>query len=246
MRVRLNAPVAGDYRASLAVTFGCASIVRRVPLHASVAEPIISLPDLSFGTLPLGSGTRTSELSICNVGRGRIVFGPPVADSALELRGEGFAVARGELDRLRGASIGPGECFILHVSFTPTRPGTFTARARFLDNARRLRDTSIWSATVSADAGVEPAERAGYFIGSITPNPTVGAVTIPFTLGVAGWTTLTISDGLGKVVAAPVDEMQGAGEHRAAWDASGAAAGIYYCRITSGGWSAVRPIVVVR
>ena len=105
---------------------------------------------------------------------------------------------------------------------------------------------SARKAIVSPGAGVDADEHAGYALTGLTPNPTGGAVAVGYTLGRPGRAVVAVYDPSGALVATLADEMQGAGEHRAAWDASGAAAGIYYCRITSGGWSAVRPIVVVR
>jgi hypothetical protein len=245
VRLHLAPTVSGEHHGSLAVAFGCAGETLRIPLHAMAVEPVIMVPDLSFGTLRTGSRARTLELDICNVGKGHIAFDP---GSPLDLRGAGFAVTPADLEQLKSTSIGPGECFTLHVTFDPVRPGSFSARARFVGNVRRFRDTSIWSAVVadSAGLGVEESSAPGYMLGEARPNPSGGRVTIEYTLGAAGKTTMAIHDGRGALVATLVDGMMSAGEHRAEWDAGGVAAGIYYCRITSGGWSGSAAVVVVR
>ena len=157
-----------------------------------------------------------------------------------------FSISKAGLDSLRWTVLGAGQCVTVSVGFTPLVEGLATTTARLTATTRSIRDSSIWRAIVSPGAGVDADEHAGYALTGLTPNPTGGAVAVGYTLGRPGRAVVAVYDPSGALVATLADEMQGAGEHRAAWDASGAAAGIYYCRITSGGWSAVRPIVVVR
>jgi hypothetical protein len=66
------------------------------------------------------------------------------------------------------------------------------------------------------------------------PNPFNAQTTISYTLPSAGPSTLAIYNIMGQKVASLVDGMQEAGEHRATWDASMEASGIYLYRIKAG------------
>ena len=81
---------------------------------------------------------------------------------------------------------------------------------------------------------------------SVAPNPADRRVAIDYVLGLPGRTTIIIRDASGGLVTTLYEGDQEAGAHRAEWDAGGAAAGVYYCRISSGSWSITRPVVVLR
>ncbi len=79
-----------------------------------------------------------------------------------------------------------------------------------------------------------------------TPNPFNPATQIQFTLGFDGPTNLVVYDVNGQLVEQLVNEHLEAGAYSFTWDASGYSSGLYYCRMTSGHWSAVREMVVVK
>ncbi len=79
-----------------------------------------------------------------------------------------------------------------------------------------------------------------------TPNPFNPATQIEFTLGLDGPTTLVVYDVNGQLVQQLVNEHLDAGAYSFTWDANGYPSGLYYCRMTSGHWSAVREMVVVK
>jgi hypothetical protein len=78
------------------------------------------------------------------------------------------------------------------------------------------------------------------------PNPFNPETRIDFTLAERGHTTLTVFDLLGREVAVLVDEVMGAGSHQARWNAGQAASGVYLYRLTSGGATQTRRMVVLR
>ena len=78
------------------------------------------------------------------------------------------------------------------------------------------------------------------------PNPTSGVTTVTLTLAAAGPTSVTLSDLLGRRVAALYEGPLGAGAHRIAADLSALPAGIYLVRAEAGGAVASRPLTVVR
>ena len=83
-------------------------------------------------------------------------------------------------------------------------------------------------------------------LGAPRPNPTAGAVAVPFRLPAAARVRLDVVDVLGRVVRVIVDERREAGAHEAAWDGRDgagrpAAAGVYLLRLDAGaGPEAVR------
>jgi hypothetical protein len=85
-------------------------------------------------------------------------------------------------------------------------------------------------------------------IESVTPNPSFGSATIAFTLARGGPTTLAVVDVAGRVVVRLMDGDQPAGRYEVAWDASAAGrrlrAGVYFVRLGSAGFAAVRRIVL--
>lgn len=78
------------------------------------------------------------------------------------------------------------------------------------------------------------------------PNPFNPSVRIDFSLGLDGPATLDVFDIAGRRIARLADGYLNAGEHSITWDASAFPSGTYYCRITSGGWSSMRELVLRR
>ncbi len=78
------------------------------------------------------------------------------------------------------------------------------------------------------------------------PNPFNPSTQIEFTLGLDGPTALVVYDVNGQLVEQLVSEYLDAGAYSIIWDASDYPSGLYYCRMTSGHWSAVREMVVVK
>ncbi|HVZ39892.1 MAG TPA: choice-of-anchor D domain-containing protein [Candidatus Kapabacteria bacterium] len=143
-------PTIGDqlFDDSLRIEVGC--IHAALPIHAESAVPLVYVDDLSFGTFDLPAPDRTLPLEICNVGRGVLTFGNSSNPAVLlEWDDTQFSVPQTEIDALGAAKLKPGECATVHVTFHPTAPGLFRARARFYSVTRDRRDTSIWRANVT-------------------------------------------------------------------------------------------------
>ncbi len=79
------------------------------------------------------------------------------------------------------------------------------------------------------------------------PNPFNPTTTIACTVPVSGKATLTVYNELGQVVATLFDGVMEAGKiHRTPFDASRLAGGVYFARLTSGGQSHMRKLVLVK
>ncbi|HHE46508.1 MAG TPA: T9SS type A sorting domain-containing protein [Bacteroidetes bacterium] len=78
------------------------------------------------------------------------------------------------------------------------------------------------------------------------PNPFNPTTTISYSLKHAATVKLAVYDVTGREVVVPVEGFQDAGSHRAIFDGSGMAAGVYFYRIEAAGYTAVRKMVLVK
>lgn len=76
------------------------------------------------------------------------------------------------------------------------------------------------------------------------PNPFNGTTLIRYHLPVAGAIRLEVFDLLGRQVALLAAGLRPAGEHQAVFDAGALANGVYLCRLSGGGWTQTRKLVL--
>jgi hypothetical protein len=90
--------------------------------------------------------------------------------------------------------------------------------------------------TVNLSVGInDQAEReTGISLNPNYPNPFAGETTIPFTLDKETGVKIAIFDQLGRIVVNLADARYQPGNHSIQWNASGQAAGIYFCRLRTG------------
>lgn len=78
------------------------------------------------------------------------------------------------------------------------------------------------------------------------PNPFNPATTIRYRVQEHGHVTLNVFDVLGREVATLVDEVQNPGEHAVEFNADGLSSGVYFYRLSTQGFTAVKKMLVVR
>jgi hypothetical protein len=78
------------------------------------------------------------------------------------------------------------------------------------------------------------------------PNPFNSTTQIEFMLPSTQRVSLRLYDVLGREVAVIMNEIQTAGRHRLAFDASGLSSGVYLCRLEAGEMIQTRKMVLVR
>lgn len=78
------------------------------------------------------------------------------------------------------------------------------------------------------------------------PNPFNPSTVIRFSMAKEERVRLVVCDALGREVATLVDGVRGEGGHSAVWDASGMPSGVYFYRVTAGGFSETRKMVLLR
>jgi hypothetical protein len=91
--------------------------------------------------------------------------------------------------------------------------------------------------------GLNPRQ---YRLDQNSPNPFNPATSISYALPAKVQVVVRVYDLLGRVIATLVNGVEEPGEHRVRWDAAGVPGGIYFCRLTAGGWARTVKMVVMR
>jgi hypothetical protein len=81
---------------------------------------------------------------------------------------------------------------------------------------------------------------------NVFPNPFTSQTNIRYNLATPGHVSLSIVDNFGREVAKLVDGQQAAGTYNVQWNAKSFAGGAYFVRLTSGKYSGVNKLFIVR
>ncbi|MFA6457287.1 MAG: T9SS type A sorting domain-containing protein, partial [Bacteroidota bacterium] len=85
-----------------------------------------------------------------------------------------------------------------------------------------------------------------YSLSQNYPNPFNPETNIEFHIPQNGFVTLKIYDALGREVALLVNDVMNAGVYTAKFDGSRLSSGVYYCRMTAGGSSAMKKMLLLK
>lgn len=150
------------------------------------------------------------------------------------------------------------------VAWEPWQPATLPLDVPYPGNQRFLqfrvgqsKDSLLvsWEDVRAEDAstGVEasPAEAGGteaaaFFLARPRPNPFRNVTAIEYRLPRSGPVHLTVHDVGGRLVAVLADGIQSAGPHVAAWHPAQAPAGLYFCRLETGGTVRTEKLLRIR
>jgi hypothetical protein len=83
-------------------------------------------------------------------------------------------------------------------------------------------------------------------LGQNYPNPFNPSTTITYSLPVPSHVVLTVFNALGQQVAVLVQGEADAGHHDVTFDASGLSTGVYFCRMSAGGYSSTKKLMLTR
>jgi hypothetical protein len=96
---------------------------------------------------------------------------------------------------------------------------------------------------------VAPSDRPvpeGFALEQNYPNPFNPVTHIQFTIVDRQSTSVIVYDFLGREVSTLVNEVKDPGSYTVPFDGSGLASGVYYCRLTAGGFVRTRSMILVR
>jgi hypothetical protein len=83
-------------------------------------------------------------------------------------------------------------------------------------------------------------------LGTASPNPFNPITNIAYCLPEEMDARIAVYDASGRLVEVLVNGVQSAGEHEIQWNARGVASGIYFCRLSAGGFMQVKKIILIR
>ena len=228
---------------TLIVKLRCGNVAMQVA--ANPVMPCLEIGDLDFGLVSI-TKTITRSLEICNRGPGIVRFDSGAQPAIWDLPSH-FSISPSDLDRLRNAELDNGDCIAIGVTFTSRElTGEFRSVARFLADPTGCRDSSVWRASVAISSVRGDREADGYRLLSLSPNPSVGDLTVSYEIPDARTTTITLIDPSGRELRNLMEEKQEAGVHRSTFDLGGLPSGLYFMRIRSGEWDVVEGVYVVR
>jgi len=157
----------------------------------------------------------------------------------------------------RAAHAGEAQTLTIRAGLQPDVPTAATAcyrvSYRAFDQAGTATDslhvyvTMGSGVVVSPTAGEGGPDHPGLTLDAPAPNPASARVLFAYTLDSPAPTRVEVLDAAGRRVALVVDAPRAAGRHIATWNSpSTLAAGVYVVRLTAGGRTATRPLVITR
>ncbi|MCX6639057.1 MAG: SBBP repeat-containing protein [bacterium] len=142
-------------------------------------------------------------------------------------------------------------CFISYIGTYPSRvqdSSFFTiTKSTVADGGPWIGESSV-SGDIFDEYAITTTEiiPEDYTLEQNYPNPFNPMTMLKLGLPQAGNVNLAVYNMMGQKVATLVDGWRHGGYHHIAWDASGLAAGIYFCRVRVGDFTATKKLVVMK
>jgi hypothetical protein len=145
-----------------------------------------------------------------------------------------FADLSGSLQHGAGTTVSPRNYVWTDLK---VEPGTHEYRLRQIDLDGSYHFSDFRSVTVAAGlTGVgDNFQPVATGLDQNYPNPFNPTTNVTYRLAEAGRVSLVIYDALGREVTTLVNGAQGSGRYTVTWNATGVAAGVYFCRLTAAG-----------
>ncbi|MBI5402782.1 MAG: T9SS type A sorting domain-containing protein [Ignavibacteriae bacterium] len=117
-------------------------------------------------------------------------------------------------------------------------------RQIIIENYTTLLDTLLSTVTNANNSGEKTADKFELF--QNYPNPFNPTTNIKYQISSTGFVSLKIYDLLGKEVVTLVNEKQESGEYEVIFNGSGLSSGVYFYRLSSGDFSDVRKMILMK
>jgi len=140
--------------------------------------------------------------------------------------------------------------FLDVVSFH--RQSSDVSRGRYPDGSMNWRDFGVPTPgesnvlTPTEPTGINPMENTGYRLEASYPNPFHHTSTIRYRIPVREVVKIAVYSSMGELVKVLINQRQNRGVHTLRWHAEGLAPGVYFYRMTSGSFSAVKRALIVK
>ena len=196
------------------------------------------------GTLSLTSGTASTMAgAIVYANRGNVVAGFAITDVKGNYSIDGLAPGAYSLfvDRL-GYNAGPNPDPASSDVPAVRTAVSYDASGNPVNANVPLSISSVVTAVVSAPA-LQPTQ---FSLGQNYPNPFNPSTTIRYTLPVSGRVAVRVYNILGQVEGTLVDGNQNAGTYDVSFNASALSSGVYFYRIESGSFEAVKKMMLLK
>jgi hypothetical protein len=126
-------------------------------------------------------------------------------------------------------------------------PWILSIRDTAADDSGTLRTWAVIFSHFDCMVGIEPSSVPLLFkLSQNYPNPFNPTTTIEYSLPQGSDVKVVVYDANGKETATLVNEYKTPGHYRLIWDASGLPSGVYFCKITAGGFKDTRKMVLVK
>ena len=107
-------------------------------------------------------------------------------------------------------------------------------------------DVMVLLASTVVGVNETPFVPRGFSLSQNYPNPFNPTTVISYQLSALSYVTLKVYDVLGREVATLVNEQKDAGEYKVIFDASTYPSGVYFYRITTGNYSSVKKMLMIK
>ena len=106
-------------------------------------------------------------------------------------------------------------------------------------------------ACVGGEAGAPPGETYHWALGQNMPNPCVSSTRIRFAVARIGHVSIKVYNAMGQLVRVLENKRMEPGRYSTRWDGANRAgqkvsAGVYFCTMQAGDFSATRKVLVLR
>ncbi len=222
-------------------TDSCEISVWKIPLAARVGKQVISVSDVDFGSVKVGSESSKIEVHIRNEG-----------SAALKITGvkrplnPAFKADIADISETSPLIIDHGSTEKFTVTFSPDKEGIFEDSIEFVSGAGSISDpVCILKGRGIKDVSVE--EAAGTIKPArVVPNPIEGNAKVFFTIEKDAYVKLSLSDISGKTVISLGRHNAAAGENEAIIDLTGVPEGEYIITIEGGSRMIALPVIIMR
>jgi hypothetical protein len=148
-------------------------------------------------------------------------------------------------------SLSPDPSFVMYVSgpsqeFHPDEGHAIEIIYKLKNFTDMKKHKNIIDTTITGVRELKDKQPKGFKLEQNYPNPFNMSTNIKFSIVRSQLTILKVYNVLGREVATLVNEMKQPGEYTVRWDAKGVPSGVYYYRLTTGDFTSVKKMALVR